>query len=141
MMTEETLTKLRWIEKYSFDVEFDIEDIMNLVIDEVEPIGDNKGPSPVRTLSVAVGHCLSSSLLYCLKKSRVKIKELETLVKLSTERNIEGRLRVKKIDVNFNLDVEERDKPKLERCEKIFEEYCTVTQSIRKGIAINVNIV
>ena len=114
---------------------------MNLVIDEVEPIGDNKGPNPVRTLSVAVGHCLSSSLLYCLKKSRVKMNDLETSVKLSTERNLEGRLRVKSIDVNLKLDVEERDKPKLKRCEKIFEEYCTVTQSIRKGIEVNVNIV
>ena len=139
-MTEDTLTKLRWIEKYRFDVEFDIEGIVNLVIDEVEPIGDSKGPSPVRTLSVAVGHCLSSSLLYCLKKSRVKINNLETSVKLSTERNLEGRLRVKRIDVDFNLDVEEGDKTRLKRCEEIFEEYCTVTQSIRKGIEVNVNI-
>lgn len=140
-MLEETMTKLRWIEKYRFDVEFDVKDMVNLVIDEVEPIGDNRGPNPVRMLSVAVGHCLSSSFLYCLKKSRVKINDLETSVKLSTERNLEGRLRVKRMDVNLNLDIEERDNPKLKRCKELFEEYCTVTQSIRKGIEVNVNMV
>ena len=138
-MTEVAVTKLRFLQGYRFRAEFDVESIPNLLVDEITPIGESFGPNPARLLAVAVGHCLSSSLLFCLSKARVEIRSLETTVKTSIDRNKEGRLRIKKIDVHIDLDVEEEDKTRVSRCLKIFEDYCTVTQSVRKGISINVN--
>jgi uncharacterized OsmC-like protein len=40
----------------------------------------------------------------------------------------------------MDLDVEETDKKRVSRCLDIFENYCTVTQSVRKGIEVTVNI-
>ncbi len=140
-MAEISTTKLKLLQGYRFKVEFDLEDIPNLRVDEIKPIGYGSGPNPSRLLSTAVGHCLSSSLIYCLNKARIKIDNLETTVKANVVRNEEGRLRVKNIDVQIHLEVEEKGRSRALRCLEIFENYCTVTQSVRKGIEINVNMV
>ncbi|UCH31823.1 MAG: OsmC family protein [Candidatus Bathyarchaeota archaeon] len=132
-------TKLRQLQDYKFNVEFDEKSLPNLVVDEIPPIGGSTGPNPPRLLSAAVGHCLSSSLIYCLSKARVKVNAVETMIKTEIERNEKGRQRVKKIDVLIDLDVDKEDKERVLRCLKLFEDYCTVTQSIRKGIEVNVH--
>jgi uncharacterized OsmC-like protein len=83
---------------------------------------------------------MSSSLIYCLKKARITIKNLETSVVTKLFRNKKGRLRIKSIDIQLNLIINPEDELRVHRCLKIFEDYCTVTQSIRKGIEVNVNI-
>jgi organic hydroperoxide reductase OsmC/OhrA len=140
-LSETTITKLKLLEGYKFRVEFDVDDMPNLIVDELKPIGQGSGPNPTRLLSAAVGNCLSSSLLYCLSKARVRAKNLETTVKTEIGTNEEGRLRVKNLDVQIHLEVEDEDKVRVPRCLEIFENYCTVTPSVRKGIEVNVNYV
>ncbi len=139
-MTESILTKLELIEGYKFKIGFDVEDLPILIVDEMKPIGDGKGPNPSRLLSTAVGHCLSSSLIFCLKKARVRIKKLNTIVTANIERNKEGYLRIAGLNVQIQLEVADEDKMKVPRCLTIFENYCTVTQSVRQGINVKVNI-
>lgn len=140
-MSETVVTKLKFLEGNQFRVQFDLEQIPELLVDEAEPIGEGLGPNPARLLSAAVGHCLSSSLLYCLRKARVEVKNLETTVNTDIIRNEEGRLRVGGIDVQLHLEVDEKDRTRTRRCQEIFENYCTVTQSVRKGIEVKVNII
>ena len=45
-----------------------------------------------------------------------------------------------RLDVQIHLEVDETDKLRVPRCLNIFENYCTVTQSVRKGIEVKVNI-
>jgi uncharacterized OsmC-like protein len=139
-LSELITTKLELVEGYRFKVGFDVEGVPSLIVDEMKPIGEGLGPNPSRLLSTAVGHCLSSSLLFCLSKARVKAKKLETTVTTNVKRNKEGYLRVAGIDVQIRLEVEEADKVRVPRCLSVFENYCTVTQSVRKGIEIKVNI-
>jgi len=138
-LSESVLTKLGLLEGYRFKVEFDVEGVPNLVVDEMKPIGEGLGPNPARLLSAAVGHCLSSSLLYCLGKAKIKVKKLDTLVKANVERNEDGYLRVAGLDVKIHLEVNEEDKLRVPRCLSVFENYCTVTQSVRKGIEVRVS--
>jgi len=140
MLSEPVLTKLEFLEGYKFLVEFDTEGVPSLLVDEMKPIGEGVGPNPIRLLSTAVGHCLSSSLLFCLSKAKVKVKKLETAVKTNIERNVEGYLRITSLDVEIQLEVNEEDKSRVPRCLDIFENYCTVTQSVRKGIEVKVKI-
>ncbi len=137
----EIITKLKLQEGFRFEVEFDVEGMPNLIIDEPKPIGQGSGPNPTRLLSAAVGSCLSSSLLYCLSKAHVRVKSFETTVKTNIERNLEGRLRVKSLEVQIHLKAEEEDQVRVPRCLEIFENYCTVTPSVRKGIEVKVSIV
>jgi uncharacterized OsmC-like protein len=139
-LSESKLTKLTLIGGYKFRAEFGAEGTPELIVDEPEPLGENSGPNPVSLLSVAVGHCLSSSLIFCLSKARINVKKLETTVKATQERNEEGRLRVGKLEVQMHLEVDENDKNRVPRCLSLFEKYCTVTQSVRKGIDVTVNI-
>jgi uncharacterized OsmC-like protein len=133
-------TKLKLIQGYKFKVEFDSEGIADLIVDEPKPMGENSGPNPTRLLSAAVGHCLNSTLLFCLSKARINVKNLETTVKATQERNEEGLLRIRKLEVEMYLDVDEQDRTRITRCLDIFENYCTVTQSVRKGIEVTVNV-
>lgn len=140
-MSEKTIvTKLHLIEGYKFNVKSDLEYIPELIVDETKPEGEGTGPNPTRLLSTAVGHCMSSSLIYCLRKARIPIKNLNTTVKTNLYRNENGRLRIRSIDLQINLKVKEEDKNRINRCLTLFEDYCTVTQSIRKGIQVNVQI-
>jgi uncharacterized OsmC-like protein len=140
-MSEFLLTTLKLLESCRFKVEFDVPGVPSLVVDELMPIGKNAGPNPTMLLSVAVGQCLSSSLLYCLQKARVKVKNLETTIRADMERNEEGQLRITNLDAQIHLVFNEEDKTRVSRCLEIFENYCTVTQSVRRGINVNVNII
>jgi uncharacterized OsmC-like protein len=140
MSEKNIVTKLRLINGYQFNVEFDIDYIPNFVVDETKPDGEGSGPNPPRLLATAVGHCMSSSLIYCLKKARISVRDIEATVKTSLFRNETGNLRIRSIDVQIDLKVNEEDEPRVNRCLTIFEEYCTVTQSIRKGIEVNVSV-
>ena len=141
MLSELFLTRLEFLEGYRFKVGFDVEEVPGFVVDEMKPVGEGSGPNPTHLLSAAVGHCLSSSLLFCLSKARVEVKKLVTTVKANVERNKEGYLRIASLDVQLNLEVNEKDKARVPRCLGIFENYCTVTQSVRKGIEVNVSTV
>ena len=139
-MAESICTKLKLRKGFEFNVAFDAADVPELVVDEIKPIGENAGPNPTRLLSAAVGHCLSSSLLFCLRKARINVKDLETEVEANVVRNREGYLRVRSLDVQIRLDVNEDDKSRVDRCLGIFEKYCIVTQSVRKGLDVTLSI-
>ena len=139
-MSDSAMVKLELLDGYRFRVGFDMEGIPDLVVDEMKPIGEGLGPNPSRLLSAAVGHCLSSSLLYCLGKAKIKVRKLDTTVKADIKRNKEGYLRIAGLDVQIHLEVEDEDKLRVPRCLSMFENYCTVTQSVRKGIEVKVNI-
>ncbi len=139
-MSESALTKLSLLESYKFKVEFDMQDVPAIVVDEMKPTGEGSGPNPSRLLSTAVGHCLSSSLLYCLGKAKIKVKNLNTTVTADIRRNEEGYRRISGLNVQIHLEVDEADRIRLPRCLTIFENYCMVTQSIRNGIPVKVTV-
>lgn len=140
-MSERSIqTKLQLVEGYKFDVKFDVDYLPKLVADEPKPIGDGSGPNAPRLLAAAVGQCMSSSLIYCLQKARILINNLETTVKTNLFKNEKGLTRIKSIDIQILLEINEEHKTRLNRCLTIFEDYCTVTQSIRNGIQVNVKV-
>jgi organic hydroperoxide reductase OsmC/OhrA len=125
---------------YKYEVTFDELPGVKIVSDEPTPIGKSEGVTAAMMLSGAVGHCLCSSLLFCLEKSRVKAKDLSANVELAMERNEKGRWRVKEIKVDLKPIVDEADAKKMDRCKDMFEEFCIVSSSVREGIRIDVNI-
>ncbi|MFQ5629701.1 MAG: OsmC family protein [bacterium] len=126
---------------YEFKTTFDWQQVEPLLVDEPEPLGGGKGPNASRLLGAAVGNCLSASLLFCLEKAKVEIKNLKTEVKCTLQRNEKGRLRIAKLDVTITVDVASETPHRIDRCLGLFEDYCVVTASVRKGIEVNVRVV
>ncbi len=125
---------------YKYDISFDELPGVKIVSDEPTPTGKSEGVTAAMMLSGAVGHCLCSSMLFCLDKSRVKAKDLSADVELVMERNEKGRWRVKDIKVNMKPIVDDVDSKKLDRCKELFEDFCIVSSSVREGIKIDVNV-
>ncbi len=125
---------------YKYDISFDELPGVKIVSDEPTPTGKSEGVTAAMMLSGAVGHCLCSSMLFCLDKSRVKAKDLSADVELVMERNEKGRWRVKEIKVNMKPIVDDVDSKKLDRCKELFEDFCIVSSSVREGIKIDVNV-
>ncbi|MFP4000850.1 MAG: OsmC family protein [Thermoplasmata archaeon] len=128
------------LEDYRFRVDFDKESMGELITDESENAGgDETGPNPSRLLATSSLNCLMASLTFCLEKKRVELDSLKGEVTGTIER-VDGRLRVSKLDVKIEPEIESEDEEKLEKCLDIFEDYCVVTQSIRNGIEVDVDV-
>jgi uncharacterized OsmC-like protein len=56
------------------------------------------------------------------------------------ERNEQGRLRIAAGNVRITLDTD-ADADKIDRCKRIFEDYCIVTATIRRAFPIEVDVV
>lgn len=127
-------------EEFVFNVDFGLDGVGDLVMDEPEPLGGETGPNASRVLAAAVGNCLCASLLFCLQRSRVEVQSMEASVSGVLTTNKEGRWRVKELDAEITPEVDEGKAKKLKRCVEIFEEFCIVTSSVRQGIPINVTV-
>jgi uncharacterized OsmC-like protein len=125
---------------FSFNVKFGLENVSDLLMDEPKPLGEGKGPNATRVFAAALGNCLCASLLFCLTKSRVDVLQLDATVMGSWKRNDEGRWRIEEIDVIIEPKVQSEHLRQLERCIEIFEQFCVVSQSIREGVKINLDI-
>jgi uncharacterized OsmC-like protein len=124
---------------YQFDVQFGA-DILALRVDEPAPLGQGLGPSPVQLLATAVGNCLSASLLFALRKYKQNPDPLRTEVTAEVGRNADKRLRVLGIHAKLHLGVEAASLERLDRVLAQFESFCTVTESIRQGIPVSVEV-
>lgn len=125
---------------FRFRADFGLKGVPSLYLDEPEPLGEGTGPNASMLLAAAVGNCLSASLLYCLRRSRVEVSKLEASVEGITARNERGRWRVKELNVELNLIMEGDYQKEMERCIGIFEDFCIVTESVRNGIPVKVKI-
>ena len=111
-----------------------------LLTDEPAPLGGGQAPSPSELLAAAVGNCLASSLLFCLQRGRIEVHDLSVEVRFAPARNDDGRLRIPRMDVRLYPTVDARDRERLGRCTALFEQFCTVTQSVRQGIDVRVEL-
>ena len=143
-MTEPTSFTIHLEQEQDFDfrVKFDWPDNADLLLDEPEPLGHRHGPNAARLVAAAVGNCLSASLLFCL---RTKFKQdpgpLRASVTGQLARNEHGRIRIAGLSVRIELAEDSSVLQHLERCMAQFEDFCVVTESIRHGIPVSVEVV
>ncbi|WP_297363051.1 OsmC family protein [Acidiferrobacter sp.] len=126
------IVEIEQIENFRFGVHFTQSELMT---DEPPPTGAGSGPQPAELLAAAVANCLMSSLLFCLNKSHVPLEPLKARAQGRLGRDAAGRLRIAGIDVTLIAP------GATQRCLNLFENYCTVTQSVRAGVPINVAVI
>ena len=125
---------------YRFEIRFG-EGISSLIADEPAPLGKGGGPSPAQLLCASVGNCLSDSLLFALRKFKQAPEPLRCEVTAEVGRNPEGRLRILSIHSTITLGVVANSLEHLERALTQFEEFCTVTQSVRQTVPVRVTVI
>jgi len=125
---------------YRFRVRFDQAGMPDLITDESPPLGEGKGPNPSRLLATAVGNCLAASLLFCLGKTRISVDGLEAEVLTEFTRNEAGRLRIRGMKVRLLPHWTEETATKAQRCFPIFEDFCVVTEAVRHGVPVEVQV-
>lgn len=133
-------TKMTQEAGYRFRVRFDREGMPDLITDESPPLGEGKGPNPSRLLATAVGNCLAASLLFCLGKARLSVEGLEAEVVTEFTRNEAGRLRIGGMKVRLLPKWTEETAAKAQRSLQIYEDFCAVTQAVRNGVPVEVQV-
>lgn len=112
--------------------------------DETEDPNEMLGPDPSRLLTSAILGCLSASYIFCLQKKELNYEnnlEYEAEAEYISTKNEEGLWRVKEINVKLHPTSKDGDIVKrLKQCTKMFERTCTVTQSVRAGVKVNVEV-
>ncbi len=137
---EPFVVELTLDEGYAFTTRYPGTDLPSVLVDELPPIGEGRGPNPARLLASSIGHCLGASLLFCLAKSRVPVAGMTIRVESTLVRNEAGRLRVGPVRVRLAPDIAAEDRQRISRCLEVFEDYCIVTGSLRKGLEIEVEV-
>jgi organic hydroperoxide reductase OsmC/OhrA len=125
---------------YEFRVSFDGTAIPDLVTDENPPLGADAGPNPSRLLAVSLANCLAASLLFALRKYKNDPGKLVTKSRATLSRNEQGRLRITHVTVDLQLSDAASALQHAERALAQFENFCIVTESVRQGIAVEVNV-
>ncbi|MEX2571099.1 MAG: OsmC family protein [Gemmatimonadota bacterium] len=139
-MQEAFSVTLDWQNGYEFLVDFEQEGVPPLRTDEGPPLGAGSGPTPTRLLAAAVGNCMSASLRYCLGHAKINLLDLKTHVEGTIVRNEQGRLRVGSLTVHLEPMVAPEDRDRVAECIEGFEDFCTVGQSVRQGIDLEVEV-
>ncbi len=137
---EEVTVSLELKDGYQFLADFGVDGVPDLLMDEPEPLGAGQGPNASRLLAAAVADCLSASLLFCLRKARVEVRGMRTEAAASMVRDERGRLRVGGIRVRIHPEIEQAGSGRVARCLELFEDFCVVTQSVRSGLDVSVEV-
>jgi uncharacterized OsmC-like protein len=140
MAEQEVRIRLTQQRDYQYQVDFGAGP-PPLLVDESPPLGGDAGPNPVQLLLTAVGNCLAASLLFALRKFKLPLQPVRTEVDGALGRE-QGRLRVIGIDVRIELDQPVAESSLyLQRALDQFQGFCTVTESVGKGIPVRVKVV
>ena len=138
MKEGEFKTKMCRVENYQFRISFDNDKIEDLITDEPAPLGSGEHPNAGKLLAAAVGNCLCASLVYCMERSRSEVPKICAEVTTTMERNEKRQFRITHMSVKMFPQAD--DVEKLKRCRSFFEDFCIVTQSVRKGIPVDVEV-
>lgn len=133
--------ELELIDKLQFNVKFDLPKAPDIIMDEPPDFGgEGLGPNAARAITAGVANCLAASLTFCLRKTKADLKGMRAVAQGTIGRE-EGLLRLQRIEVKILPTLgNKEDLEKLERCKNLFEKYCIVTGSLRKGLPITIDV-
>lgn len=126
---------------YQFAASFEQPAVPDILLDEPGPLSAGEGPNASQVLAVAVGNCLTASLLFCLHKCQQEPATLQAEVTTRLAPNAQGHQRIAGIDVVIRLQETAGQVAQFGPCMQQFENYCVVTDSVRRGVPVHVKVV
>jgi uncharacterized OsmC-like protein len=138
-MSQQITVSVTRQENYRFLVDFG-EAMAQMIADEPPPLGQDAGPSPSQLLAAAVANCLSASLLFAFGKYKEDPGQVVAVAEATIDRNDQNRLRVTHIHARLTLGVAPESLGHLDRALAQFEDFCTVSQSVRAGVPLTIGV-
>ncbi len=138
--TQQFSLSLEQVDDYEFRVRFDDTPVPELITDESAPLGGDAGPNPSRLLAASVANCLAASLLFALRKFKNAPGTLRATATTTLARNDDRRWRVQQVQVDLRLSDDAGSFEHLDRILEQFEDFCVVTQSVREGIDVQIQV-
>ena len=143
-MTSEARVKvgLKLQENMLFKCELGNVKMQDLYIDERNKKKNEKiGPSPIKLLALSVLGCLAASFEFCLQKKGFTLSDLDGRAEVTFIRKNKDFWRIKKIDIDLLPKIDNTEMRKsVAQCKNLFEQHCIISESLRKGMEINVNL-
>ncbi|MDR4305037.1 OsmC family protein [Chelatococcus sambhunathii] len=137
--TSKPAIRIRHVEDFRFLVDFG-PPLAELAVDEAPPIGGGEGPFPEQLLLASVANCLVASMVFALGKFRQNPRGVSAEARCELGRNAEGRLRIQAIEVLISLDAEASEMDRIDRVLEQFERFCTVSESVKRGVPVSVTV-
>lgn len=117
-------------------------------LDEPEDFhGTDTGPSSAEYLGTSIGGCLGTSFAYCAKHVDLPIDAIKVTVDVELHHEDgdassgKGPLRIVGIKADMAVTLQnDEDADVLDLCIESFKKYCVVTQSVIRGIPVDVKI-
>jgi uncharacterized OsmC-like protein len=128
------------VDGYEYRIRFDKPQYPEIRADEPEPLGKDSAPNAARLLAAAVANCLTASLQFCMSRAGSAPAKIRSEAKVQIVRNEQRRLRVGRIDVVIRPTTDVDDEA-LKKCIETFQDFCTVTASVKQGFDIGVTVV
>lgn len=127
------------VDGFVFDVRFDKDHYEHLRLDEPEPLSRDSAPNAVRLLAAAIGNCLSASMVFCARRRGLVLDGVRAAVRVELVRNDARHLRVGRVGVTIDPGPI-TDTGIFQDCLSVFEDFCVVTQSVREGLQVDVEV-
>ena len=140
-----TRVRATWIENIEYKV--NIKDFPSFIMDEPKAFhGNDKGPSAGEFLLVSIAGCQGVSFMFCLQKFGIEVEDMVVIVESKMkhvwhEEYDREILNIIRIDVFIDLKLKDpEDEEDLMECFNVYQKYCVVTTSIRRGIPVDVKL-
>jgi organic hydroperoxide reductase OsmC/OhrA len=139
--SQDVVAHVQLVDRYRFTATFPgVVGAQPITLDEAPPLGEGAGPTPAGLLAAAIGGCLSASLTLCLNKAKLEPDAVNAHVTAHIARNADGRLRIEGMDVDLTPCFAGGDEGRFERCKALYQDFCIVTESVRRGIPVHVHL-
>ncbi|MBN3790508.1 OsmC family protein [Burkholderia sp. Ac-20353] len=140
MSEERVSVEVAQLDCYRFEVRFPGTDLPVMLTDEPMPLGRGQGPNPVRLLAASVANCLAASLLFALEKNHTDPQPVTAQIDVDMVQNETGRVRVGAMAVRLMIGKPWADLAQVSRALEQFDALCVVTESVRTGIPVSVDV-
>jgi len=102
--------------------------------------GNDLGPAPTELFLAALGGCIMINISRIARKMRIELKNVRMEISGIKEHN-EHPSSFIKLDVNVAIDANTSDRARLEKLVRLAEEYCTVSNTLRKAVSPIVHLI
>ncbi|MBR8450170.1 OsmC family protein [Burkholderia multivorans] len=126
--------------RFSFEVTFAGTTLAPVLTDEPPPLGEGRGPNPVRLLAASVASCLAASLLFALERQRIDPQPVGAHVDVDMVQDDTGAVRVGAMAVRLSVGRTWAELATSAQALERFDAYCVVTESVRAGIPISIDV-